>query len=284
MKPILATAFVLLLAADADACSRCGRYYSACRYYKAPAPVQQVTYPNNSINVSYHYQITQIPAQQGSTQYTLRDQFQSYQQVDLAIPASVALADRYASAGAQVMGIAGQAQQAAAAIQSQALGNHSQALRIAETQVLANAGAQYLSALRAGLTANGVSVLNQQVHSGWPQTGGGLQAQQLSTSALNQFCASCHGTGLPQPKGNLYLGTDQQTAGEMKARYFAISERVNAKTMPPPEAPQPTDDQRRALMDEIRAAIKAVPQVQPLQNQQGPAPMPPAPASPMGGR
>ncbi len=96
-----------------------------------------------------------------------------------------------------------------------------------------------------------------------PPTPGVAAAQQPAGAgngkhpALAQFCGKCHGVDVAQPKKGLFLGDDAEVARGMKAKFFAIARAVGSRTMPPASEPQPNDQQRAAILDEIESIIVA---------------------------
>lgn len=73
---------------------------------------------------------------------------------------------------------------------------------------------------------------------------------------LSQHCAKCHGTDLAAPKGGFFLGDDDNVSKTMKERFFDIVEAIDSKSMPPADSPQPTDEERAAILNEIQSIIK----------------------------
>lgn len=74
---------------------------------------------------------------------------------------------------------------------------------------------------------------------------------------VTKYCGSCHGEDLTDPKGGLYLGSSQRVAEVMRDSWFAITDAVTDKTMPQSQAPQPSDQERAAIIDELRSAIQS---------------------------
>jgi mono/diheme cytochrome c family protein len=73
---------------------------------------------------------------------------------------------------------------------------------------------------------------------------------------LARHCAGCHNATKTQ--GDLDLGTleiDMKT-GNSAGRWAALLERVLNKEMPPPARPQPSDEERRAIVTWIQAELK----------------------------
>lgn len=76
---------------------------------------------------------------------------------------------------------------------------------------------------------------------------------------LQTFCAKCHGTDVAQPGGGFYLGDDPQVVAAMRSRWFEITDDIGSGKMPKAGSPQPSDEQKARLIDELQAIIKSVP-------------------------
>lgn len=79
-----------------------------------------------------------------------------------------------------------------------------------------------------------------------------------------QFCNKCHGLNVPNPGKGLFIGPDTNTIAGMKAKWYEITTAVGggngkAPTMPPTSEPQPSPEERRALISELQAMIGSVP-------------------------
>lgn len=73
---------------------------------------------------------------------------------------------------------------------------------------------------------------------------------------LNKFCNTCHGLDLSAPKGNLFIGDDDNVARAMRDKWFQITTAIGRdKSMPPASAPQPTQAEREAILNEIESII-----------------------------
>lgn len=70
-----------------------------------------------------------------------------------------------------------------------------------------------------------------------------------------QFCGKCHGTAKTNPGGGFYLGTGAGITPVMRAEWFKITKRISDGTMPPASSPQPTDQQRAKILDELERMI-----------------------------
>lgn len=73
---------------------------------------------------------------------------------------------------------------------------------------------------------------------------------------LQKFCGACHGTGVPAPKGGFFLGDDDNVARSMRERFFDVVDSIDTKKMPPAASPQPTDEERAGILNEIQSIIK----------------------------
>lgn len=71
-----------------------------------------------------------------------------------------------------------------------------------------------------------------------------------------QFCGKCHGLDLASPKKGLFLGDDPNVARAMKNRWFEITNSVGNGSMPPSSDPQPTNEQKVAILNELEGFIK----------------------------
>ena len=74
---------------------------------------------------------------------------------------------------------------------------------------------------------------------------------------FQKFCANCHGVGSTDtPGGGFYIGDDATVAAGMRSRWHDITTSVGKdKTMPKPTAPQPTDQERAGILNELDAMI-----------------------------
>lgn len=94
-----------------------------------------------------------------------------------------------------------------------------------------------------------------------PSVSGGVgtsKAQQAPPEALSlvkKYCAACHGQGLQDPKGGFYIGPGKDVARVLRAEWFSVTNRVSAGTMPPQGSPQPTNEERAGILNEIESLI-----------------------------
>lgn len=275
---LILAAAVAVSPSIAEACNRCGR--SACIYRQAVvAPVVQQVVQSPDVYVIQNNNPAPLVAQ-GSVGYTSTGP-QGFQ------AATIPLLDpnQYFSQELQLLRAASDAnalrsERSAALFQRVAELNAPVAERLAAGQaasmVLQAAGldpSNKPAALQSSAVvirrdgAGGVQVqpLTQtQVESLTVRT----TAQNVTTPEaplpslggkfpmLSQHCAKCHGTDLAAPKGGFFLGDDDNVSKTMKERFFDIVEAIDSKSMPPADSPQPTDEERAAILNEIQSIIK----------------------------
>lgn len=286
MRSLLAGLLVLLIASDASACHRCGR--SACLYVKpvvatVAAPVQSVT--QTDVYVVQNNAATPLVAQ-GTSAIVSNGGYQS-QVLPLFDP------NRYVSQRLELQ----KAVNATGAIENERTNNLVERLVALQAPAVERLAAG--QAAQMVLHAAGLSEPNQQAQSSAvviTNRNGVIQTMQLApeqvqalTSSittttskftqsvtttpaaplaqvqgkypmLTQFCGKCHGTDVAQPKGGLYLGDDPNVVKEMRAKWFNVTDAVSSGSMPPATAPQPTQEQKVALLNEMQSIIKAAPQ------------------------
>lgn len=273
--------FASVFVADANACSRCGIFGRGCKFaastYVAPyvAPVSSNVYV---VQNSYPAPLVA----QGST---------LYQSTGPASYTSAALplldANRYFSQELELLRAADQTQALRSERATRAFERvaelHAPALeRIAAGQaaqmVLKSAGldpahnasgggSQAVVISRDGDGRMQVTQLNtEQVQRltttiTQKQTVPGLPVSAAPADGkyptLTTFCSKCHGVDMAEPKGQFYLGEDVNVAKAMKERFFDITRKVSSRKMPPANAPQPSDEQRAAILNEIEQIIVA---------------------------
>ena len=83
----------------------------------------------------------------------------------------------------------------------------------------------------------------------------GAPPPPVAVGKLTQFCGKCHGIDVAQPKAGFYLGDDLNVAKGMKAKFFEITQQITARKMPPAKEPQPTNEERAAILDEVQSII-----------------------------
>lgn len=205
---------LLLCAADAQACNRCGIFGRGCRYgyvYQQPV-VAAVQYQQPSILVvqnSYPQPngAVGLLAQQGGTSYGYQAAAAAYFVNPAEVLRQSAELSKAATATAQ-LGLTGYAQTAQTQLGLQAA--------IAEPLIRGQAAAQVLTA--AGLNHSATAQVQRSSIKLTPQADGTwtLTQEQSATEVtqqpgqpvrshtlVGQHCASCHGAGLAEPKGGL---------------------------------------------------------------------------------
>lgn len=272
----LAIFALLVFSQSAEACNRCGR--SPCRFVQqvVATPVVAATPIVNTYVINNTYPSPLVAG--GSTAVVSNGGYQS-QTLPLFDP------DRYLSARIELK----KADALYAAQDSQQL--NSLVDRIATLQ--APAVERLAAAQQVSAAGQAVSLAIKATNTGAPQsTGyvikpdgtGGMQVQPLTATQieqltvtttttqsvttpqaatapatkfpmLSQFCAKCHGTELATPKGGFFLGDDDNVAKSMRDRWFDITRSVSKGSMPPADAPQPTQAERAALLNEIESII-----------------------------
>lgn len=270
-------ALATLLPTDATACGRCGSY-SRCRYY-APKPAYVAPAQANVFVVQNAYAPPLV--QQGSSYYQSTGAGYQAQVLPLIDP------NRYVEGSLMLQ---------KASVESQAIMYERTLGFVREVSALQAPALERLAAGQAAsmvLKASGLDpahnagggsqavVINRdeygrvQVVPLSPE-----QTQRLSTniiqrvdttpppqnpgtapsgSLVSQFCYSCHGPQLSQPKGGLYLGPDPNTTRVMEQKWFKITSALSGKSkhpMPPSDSPQPTPEQRGGIIDELQAMIE----------------------------
>lgn len=282
----IAAFFVILACAptSADACNRCGLFGNRCRYVATSTYVAPVVAAVPSVSNVYVLQ-NNYPAPlvgQGSSALVSNGGYQS-----LTLPlydptAFLSQSLQMVSAGQDYVKLA----------HSQALASHQRTLELqaptverlaagqAASQVLRAAGLDpahntsgQSSAVVISRNADGqLQVLPLQAAEAQAITARlststtitsaiatTPQPQAVGTPAslLAQFCGKCHGLDIAAPKGGFFLGDDAETAKGMKAKFYEIAQAVGTdKTMPPANAPQPTDEQRAAILTESAEIIR----------------------------
>lgn len=270
----------------AEGCNRCGR--SACLYVKpvvaaVAAPVQSIT--QTDVYVVQNNAATPLVAQ-GTSAIVSNGGYQS-QVLPLFDP------NRYVSQRLELQ----KAVNATGAIENERTSNLVERLVALQAPAVERLAAG--QAAQMVLNAAGLSEPNQQAQSSAvviTNRNGVIQTMQLAPDQvqaltsqittttskftqsitttpaaplaqvqgkypmLTQFCGKCHGIDVAQPKGGLYLGDDPNVVKEMRAKWFNVTDAVSSGSMPPATAPQPTQEQKVALLNEMQAIIKAAPQ------------------------
>jgi len=271
-------AILALTAADASACNRCNRYGTACYYYK-PAVVAPVVAP--SVSNVYVIQ-NSYPAPlvgQGSSSLVSNGGYQSLTISQFDPTAFLSQSLQLVKAGQDAATLAHTQAQATAqrtlelqapTVERLAAGQAaSQVLRAAGLDPAHNVSGQssavvisrnaegqvqvlpLASSEVAKITASSTTITSSVATTPHPQVVG------QPTSLLGQFCGKCHGLDVAAPKGGLFIGDDTETAKGMKAKFYELAQAVGTdKTMPPANAPQPTDEQRAAILNEVATIIR----------------------------
>jgi mono/diheme cytochrome c family protein len=74
---------------------------------------------------------------------------------------------------------------------------------------------------------------------------------------LARYCIDCHAGDAPEGEVNLSFTHDAATLGKHAKLLQRVEDMVTSGQMPPPESDQPTDEERRALGDWLRAFLAA---------------------------
>lgn len=91
-----------------------------------------------------------------------------------------------------------------------------------------------------------------------PGVAGPSKAQQKLSGGsplVTKYCAACHGNSLQNPKGGFYIGPGEDVARVLRQQWFSVTNRVSVGTMPPQGSPQPTDEERAGILNEIESLI-----------------------------
>lgn len=284
MKTIVAILLALLLAADALACGRCGHSYCHGCYvkrYVAPIVHKVVTPIVQTPNIFVVQNSYPQPlVGQGTTGYSAN--FASYQQGVLPFLDP----NNYF---AQEMGLA-QAASAAASLRADrtaALFERVVAIQAPAIERLSAGQAAQMVLQAAGLDVRGrvsgqrsavvvthdeygnpqVRPLNEQeanqaysqYEDGQGDQGGQQQNNGGGYPLVTQFCGRCHGQEVASPAGGFYIGDTPEIARVMQDQWWEITTRVTSKNpkyvMPKPEAPQPNEEQKGQILNELEQII-----------------------------
>jgi hypothetical protein len=289
---VSAAAFALLVilsAADASACSRCRHYGSACYYYK-PAVVAQVVAPVVQQPVYVIQNNTPYPlVGQGSSAFINDGGFKALTapiyDPNIFASANIQMVNAAAAYNTLAITKAHESHQQSMAVSAPVV--ERLAAGEASSKVLREAGKllQFSGLDPAHNTSGGstgffigpgpdgkmqvlplqsaeIQQLTQRLSTSTTitksitSTPAPEPGSTESTSLLGRFCASCHGLDVAAPKGGFYIGDDRDVAKTMRENFFSITQHVAVKkTMPPANQPQPTDEQRAAILDEIQGII-----------------------------
>lgn len=258
---ILAVLLIGLLGQDATACSRCRR--SPCVYastYTYTPALTQVTpnvfvtqnnYPQPLVGTGTTlYQGVQTPSYQQSVLPLMNPDVlitQEFQLMKAGDQASALRHERLMQFADKVL--AGQQAAVEALAKGQAAAMVLNASGVATTtQQAMQTSTSVLISRNADGSVKVEPVTKEQVQE--------AQKTTDNSSKLSQFCGNCHGRDIAAPKGGLYLVDDDASAKAMREKFFSIVEHVSNKTMPPANAPQPSDAERKLILDEIQTMIK----------------------------
>jgi mono/diheme cytochrome c family protein len=279
----IAFALIALAAADASACNRCGLFGNRCRYYTAAtyvAPIAAVPASQNVYVIQNSYPAPLVG--QGSSAVVSNGGYQSLTIGQFDPTAFLSQSLQLVKAGQDAATLAHTQAQATAtrALELQAPTVERLAAGQAASQVLKAAGldpahnasgsssAVVISrnpdgqvqvmplegAEVAKITArlSSTTTITQSVGTTAPAI---IRPSEGPSGLVAQFCAQCHGTNLAAPKGGFYIGDDRNVAKAMREKFFDITQHLTKGTMPPANSPQPTDEQKRGILDEIQALI-----------------------------
>jgi mono/diheme cytochrome c family protein len=280
---VIAFAMLGLLAAEASACNRCGLFGARCKYVAAStyvAPVVAATPSQNVYVLQNNYpaplvgQGTSAVVSNGGYQSLTISQFDPTAFLSQSLQLVKAGQDAATLAHTQAQTTAQRALELQApTVERLAAGQAaSQVLRAAGLDPAHNVSGQS-SAVVISRTADGQVQVLPLESSEAARITARLSTSTTITSAIattpapqplgestglvGQFCGKCHGLDVAAPKGGLFIGDDADTAKGMRDKFYEISQEVGAKkTMPPADSPQPTDEQRAALLNEIATIIR----------------------------
>ena len=94
-----------------------------------------------------------------------------------------------------------------------------------------------------------------QATQGQPQAQAPQAPAQPVLPLMNQFCANCHGEQSESPSGGFAMGVSGESIKNMKAEWFDLVAKVQDGSMLPASAPQPSQEQRANLLNELRELI-----------------------------
>lgn len=271
----------------AEACNRCGR--SVCLYTKpvaavAVAPVQAVTQTdvyvvqNNGVAAPLVAQGTSAVVSNGGYQQLAAPLVDVERMLSLQAQFTMALKDvtaqnagnfsnnllRVAELQAPAVQRLVNGQTAQMVLQAAGLDDQQSANQTASAVVITNRNGvietlQIAPEQVQALTTRNTTTTSQYTQSITSTPAAPLAQMQGKYPLVAQFCGKCHGEDVAQPKAGLYLGDDPNVVQAMRAKWFELTDVVGNGSMPPASAPQPTKDQRIALLDELQAIIKAKP-------------------------
>lgn len=267
---------LLLAAAQASACSHCRR--SPCVYQKAVVAPIVATPIVNTYVVNNTYPAPLVAG--GSSAYVSTGGYQSATlplfdpqaylssslELQRAVTGTMNLASQQANALAQrAMELQAPALERLAAGQAASMVLQAAGLDPKGPQAAAQSfvvrretnGALHVEPL----SAEQIERITLKVEAGVKGTSAASTAEPTIAAGkyplLVRFCGQCHGLDQAAPKGGVFLGDDDNAAKWMREHFFDLMQQVDQETMPPASAPQPTRDERAALLNEIESIITA---------------------------
>lgn len=284
---IVAALIVSLASQSADACHRCRRFGTSCAYYKAPAvapitiPTQtdvfvvQNNYPQPMVGQGNTYAVSNGGLQAALAPLFDLNQYASQRlQLAEAYRATGAVeSERLDSIVARIAAIQAPVAERLAAGQAA-----SQVLTAAGLNPTAQTGGNVSTAVVINRDAYGrVQVVPltpeqvAQVNAKTEQTyGKGLpgapaiaapnaspEPAAANGSLTAKFCGSCHGANVGQPKAGLRIAGDGASLPLVEAKFYRINKVMESGSMPPADSPQPTAEEKAAIIDEIVGWLSA---------------------------
>ena len=70
-----------------------------------------------------------------------------------------------------------------------------------------------------------------------------------------EYCGKCHGTDRNPPSGGYYIGDSPAVARVLRDTWFELTRRVSDGSMPPAGSPQPSREEKVAIINEIEQMI-----------------------------
>lgn len=283
MKRILLFVATLLLASQADACWRCGRYSTACRYYVTPV-ASAVAVPAVT-NVFVAQNVYPSTIGQGATNYVaqpnsysaavahffdpnaylagvLEVQKDGQRLLASSMTRADGLAQGFATIQASAVEKLAHGQSAALVLNAAGLTYGAETQQASSSAVVVKTdafGRVQVVPLDPSQALSGKPT-NDPTPNTPPKPGpspDGVPGDPNDVGALTrQFCGKCHGFELNDPKGGLYLGDDPVVAATMRTKFFDIVQAVSAGTMPPEGQAKPSKEEKARLLNELEAIIK----------------------------
>lgn len=273
---------LVLAAAEASACNRCGIFGRGCRYYSAStyvapvvaaAPASQNVYViQNSYPAPLVGQGTSAVVSNGGYQSLTLPLFdptayfsQSLQLIKAANDTNAlqhertsALVQRVAELQAPTVERIAAGQAASQVLKAAGLDPAHNASGQASAVVISrnSDGQVQVLPLESGEAAKITARLSTTTTiTGVMSSPAPPQAAAGDYPLFAKFCASCHGTQLAAPKGGIFLGDDLNVATTMHNRWRNIEKEINSGRMPK-GGPPLTDDEKRGVALELDAMIR----------------------------